>query len=268
MEINIPSKVTNNFQGSVLFTEIHSRTKQCYNEEIVLNFKDTRVFESNLFAVLGCIVAGLERKRNKVRFVGIQESILNLFNTKKLVNGGAKKAVWKSLVKCQHFASPDENALSEYLENKIFPNRPEISTNPQLKMAIQLCVAEVFRNAFTHSKCRELFISHFISVYNKKLYVSVVSQGKSMKELAKINQTNHQNGVKSIEWAVENGSTSNKASHQGIGLYTIRQFVKQNQGKIQIMSADGVWKQVKHRTFSKLHDKAFPGTVVTLEFNL
>jgi len=51
-------------------------------------------------------------------------------------------------------------------------------------------------------------------------------------------------------------------------LFTIRQFIEQNQGKIQILSGNGVWKQVGHRTFSKMTDKAFPGTVTTLEFNL
>jgi len=268
MEIEIPYKLTNNFQGYVFFSELHDRTKNCYEEQIVLNFVNTKVFESNLFAILGSIIANLERRKNKIRFVEMQKPIQNLFNTKKLINGAARKFLWKSLVKCQQFATDDEDALSEYLESRIFPDRPEIILNQQIKMAVQLCIAEIFRNAFAHSNCKEVFIAHYFSVYNKKLFVSIVSQGRPFSLLAGTILKNRLNGVAGIEWAVEKGTTSQKDTHKGIGLYTIRQFVKQNQGKIQIMSGNGVWKQVKHRTFTKLYEKEFPGSIVTLEFNL
>jgi len=268
MVIDIPKKVTNNFQGSVLFSDFFERTKACYNEEIILNFEETKLFESNHFAVLACLVAFLERRRNKVRFIEMQESIQNLFNYKKLENKRNQKRIWKSLIKCQCFTSPDEVSLSDYLEGKIFPNRPEITTNPQLKMAIELCVAEIFRNAFVHSLCKEVFIAHYFSVYNKKLFLSIVDQGKTMRDLARVNNNQGLNGVEAIEWAVKEGTSTKSESHKGIGLNTIRQFVKQNQGKIQVLSGNGVWKQVKHRTFSKSYEKSFPGTIITLEFNL
>lgn len=263
MEITIPQKLTNNFQGVVFFTDLYHRTKKCYGEEIVFNFEETKVIESNLFSILGCLISSLEKKKNKARLIGIQEPIDNLFNTKKLVNGAAKKDLWKHLIKCQNFTSPDEGALSEYLETKIFPERPDISLNQHLKMAIQLCVAEVFRNAFVHSRCREVFISHYFSVYNKKLFVTIVNKGKSFVD---ISSSNHP--IAAVEWAVQNGTTTFKRNHKGIGLFTIRQFVQQNQGKIQIMSGTAVWKQVKQRTFSKEYEKAFPGTIITLEFNI
>jgi anti-sigma regulatory factor (Ser/Thr protein kinase) len=263
MEILIPQKLTNNFQGVVFFTELYHRTKKCYGEEIVLNFEETKVFESNLFSALGCLISVLEKKKNKLRLVGIQESIANLFNTKKLVNGAARKDLWKHLIKCQNFTSSSEEALSEYLEKKIFPERPDISLNQHLKMAIQLCVAEVFRNAFAHSKCREVFIAHYFSVYNKKLFVSIVNKGKTFTDVSSVNHP-----ISAMEWSVQNGTTSAQRNHKGIGIYTIRQFVMQNQGKIQIMSGSAVWKQVKQRTFSKEYEKAFPGSLITLEFNL
>lgn len=268
MEIAIPYKIVNNFQGYVFFSELHNQTQKCFEERITLDFSNTKVIESNLFALLGGVIAGLERRKNKVKLKGMQDPILNLFNTKKLINGVARKYLWKSFVKCQQFATSDEEALSEYLKTRIFPERPEIKLNQQLKMAVELCVAEVFRNAFAHSNCKEVFIAHYYSVYNKKLVVSVVSLGRPFNLLVNKTLKKSLNGVGGIEWAVEQGHTTNRDAHKGIGLYTIRQFVKQNQGRIQIMSGDGVWKQVKHRTFSKLYEKGFPGSAVTLEFNL
>jgi anti-sigma regulatory factor (Ser/Thr protein kinase) len=263
MEIVIPQKISNNFQGVIFFTEMYQNTKNCYGEEIILNFEETKVFESNLFSALGCIIATLEKKKNKLRLVGIQESISNLFKSKNLVNGAARKDLWKHLVKCHIFTNSNEEALSEYLETKVFPERADVKLNQHLKMAIQLCVAELFRNAFAHSGCKEVFISHYFSVYNKKLFITIVNKGKSIPDLF-----SDKSGLKSMEWVVQNGTTTAGTKHKGIGLYTIRQFVKQNQGKIQIMSGKSVWKQVKHRTFSKEYIKAFPGSLITLEFNI
>lgn len=265
-EINIPHKVTNNFQSLVFFIDTNEKTRKCYADEIILNFAETKVFESNLFSILGCLIANWEKRKNKVRLLNIQESISNLFYTKKLVRGGTRKFLWKHLIKCQYFGSSDEEVLLEYLETKIFPERPGIILNQQLKMAIQLCVAEVFRNAFVHGVCREVFIAHYFSVYNQKLFVSIVCKGKSIKDTIKDKEYGR-NGTSAIEWAVKS-ETSSKTKQNGMGLFTIRQFIEQNQGKIQILSDNGVWKQVKHRVFSKMTEKAFPGTVVTLEFNL
>ncbi|WP_372754553.1 hypothetical protein [Labilibaculum sp.] len=268
MEIKFPYKLVNNFQGYVFFSEMHAQTKDCFEDSIVLDFANTKVIESNLFAIMGSLIAGMERRKNKIRLLNVQESIQNLFNTTKLIRGSARKYLWKSFVKCQQFASESEEALSDYLTTRIFPERPEITINPQIKMAIQLCVAEVFRNAFAHSNCKEVFIAHYYSVYNKKLMVSVVSQGRPFHLLVNKNLSKNLNGVGGIEWSVAEGTTTQPETRKGMGLYTIRQFIKQNQGRIQIVSGNGIWKQVKHRTFSKLYETEFPGSVVTLEFNL
>ncbi|RXQ97690.1 ATP-binding protein [Ancylomarina salipaludis] len=268
MEINIPKKLTNNYQSYLFFTELQASTKQLIKTEIVFNFQETKLIESNLFAVIGSLIMDLERRRNKVRLINFQDSILNLFYTKKMIKGGMKKDVWKSLIKCQFFLSPDEEQLTDYLENKIFPERPAVALNPQLKMAIELCVAEIFRNAFAHSNRKEVFISHYVSVHNKKLIISIVNKGANMQQLATSALKKAQNGMGAIKWAVDSGTTSKPFKHNGMGLFTIRQFIEQNDGKIQIISGNGVWKQVKHRKFTKLTRKEFPGTIVTLEFNV
>ena len=264
MEIHIPQKVTNNFRGYTLFTEIYHHTKAARGENITFNFEETKVFESNLFSTLACLISDLERRKNTISFINIKKPLENLFNLKRMLNSDSRGKVWKNLVKCKQFGSHKEEFLSEYLETKIFPEKSSSCIiNQHLKMAIELCVAEIFRNAFAHSNCKELFISHYYSVYNKKLYISIVNQGKSIPDLKR-----DCDAEGAIEWATKNGTTSTNSQHKGIGLYTIRQFIQQNQGKIQILSGKGVWKQVKHRIFSKAFHKSFPGTFVTLEFNL
>lgn len=82
MEIIIPKKLTNNFQSHLFLTEFYASTKQLIKDEVVLNFEETKLIESNLFAVIGSLIMDLERRKNKVRLINIHDSILNLLYQK------------------------------------------------------------------------------------------------------------------------------------------------------------------------------------------
>ncbi len=264
MNIEIPHKVVNNYQTIVFFTDIFEQTKHCYTENITIDFKANKVFESNVFAILGCLIFNLEKNKNKVTLLNIPESIQNLFHTKKLKSKKEIKQMLKMLIKCQRIEA-NETDLLAYMEQRIFPERT-IAVHPQLKMAIQLCIAESFRNAFAHANCQEVFIAHYFSIHNKKLRITIVNKGKTIKQTT-FAKYHSKNAVDAINWAIQPNKTSSTSEvHQGIGLPTIRQFIEQNEGKIKIVSGDAVWKQIKHRTFSKLQKNSFPGTIVTLEF--
>ena len=81
MEIIIPKKVQNNFQSYILFADIHGKTKKSFGENIVFNFTETKIFESNMFSILASLIASLERRKNKLRLVGLQPSIQIVFDT-------------------------------------------------------------------------------------------------------------------------------------------------------------------------------------------
>ncbi len=265
MIIEVPYKVINDYQTVVFFTDIFEQTKKCYDEQITFDFKATKVFESNMFALLGCVISSLEKNRNKISLIQIPESIQNLFNTKKMDGKKPVKNAWKQLIKCQRLENNEEELLA-YMEQRIFPERNEITINAQLKMAIELCVAESFRNAFSHSGCNEVFIAHYFSTHNKKLRITIVNKGKNMKQ-AIAGKHHSNNSLDAINWAIQPNNTGDITGiHEGIGLSTIRQFIAQSEGKMKIISGNAFWKQVKHRIFSKLQTNRFPGTVVVLEF--
>ncbi len=265
MTIEIPQKIANNYMTVVFFTDAFEQTKNCFAQQIEIDFQKNKVFESNMFAVLGCLIATLEQKRNIIKLTHIPDSIKNLFNTKKMNANKPVKKAWQLLVKCQCL-NADESELISYMEQRIFPERVAFKINEQLKMAIQLCVAESFRNAFTHANCHEIFIAHYFSTHNKKLRITIVNKGKNMKQ-AIAGKYQAKNFIDAINWAVQpNNTGSTSQAHQGIGLPTIRQFIAQNEGKIKIVSGNAVWKQVKHRIFSKEQPNNFSGTLITLEF--
>lgn len=54
----------------------------------------------------------------------------------------------------------------------------------------------------------------------------------------------------------------------GLGLDIIFEFIKLNNGKIQIISSDGYWEYRKGNTETSIFTDYFPGTIANIEFNL
>jgi hypothetical protein len=54
----------------------------------------------------------------------------------------------------------------------------------------------------------------------------------------------------------------------GLGLDIIFDFIKLNNGKIQIISSDGYWEYRKGSVDTAIFDNFFPGTIANIEFNL
>lgn len=52
-----------------------------------------------------------------------------------------------------------------------------------------------------------------------------------------------------------------------MGLDLLKEFVKLNKGRIQIVSATGYWEFIEGQTSISKIDYSFPGTIVTIEFN-
>jgi len=266
MEIKFPKRLTGNYQTYAFFIDIANATKSEELKKITFNFEDTVVFESNLFAILGAIIQKLEKKSKYVKIVNLNEKISKLFNQKKLKH--RKISVVKSLVKCWRLKSGLDSDLKEYLETKMFRKRENLELNAHMKMAIELCVAEIFRNAVSHSNSKDVFISYYYDTFKKRLHITLVSRGLSFKRHINYVSSNKFSGEDSLLWATRNNTSTLKEGGKGKGLFTIRQFIEQNEGKMQIISADGIWKQVKHRVFSKSHSSEFQGSIISLEFNI
>lgn len=266
MEIKFPKRLTGNYQTYAFFIDMANATKSDELKTIIFNFEDTVVFESNLFAILGAIIQKLEKKSKTIKIIKLNDKISKLFNQKKLKH--RKISVVKSLVKCWRLKSGLDHDLKEYLETKMFRQRENVSLNEHMKMAIELCVAEIYRNAIMHSNSKDVFLSYYYNTFKKRLHITVVSRGLSFKRHINYALSKKMSGEESLIWATRNNTSTIKQDDKGKGLFTIRQFIEQNGGRLQIISADGVWKQVKHRVFSKSHSSEFQGSIISLEFNI
>lgn len=80
---------------------------------------------------------------------------------------------------------------------------------------------------------------------------------------------NNLSGEDAIKWAVGEDHTTKQGSIPGgLGLSLIRDFLEKNDGKIQIVSANGYWEQREGQEAVNQFSQVFPGTIVNLEFNI
>ncbi|MBI4025963.1 MAG: hypothetical protein HY360_13335 [Verrucomicrobia bacterium] len=71
-----------------------------------------------------------------------------------------------------------------------------------------------------------------------------------------------------IVWATERTHTTRKGNVPGgLGLKLLREFIRLNEGKIQIVSDVGYWQQNGSDSRTAILPHAFPGTVVNIEIN-
>ena len=136
---------------------------------------------------------------------------------------------------------------------------------------IKQALIEMFINAQMHGGCKFVFSSgqHYPQKY--KLCFTIADIGITVKDNVSRFLDKPVSGTAAVEWAVEHNHTTRTIATGvpgGLGLSLLRDFVSKNEGRMQIVSADGYWEQSGSKITTAALVGEFPGTVVNLEFNL
>lgn len=75
--------------------------------------------------------------------------------------------------------------------------------------------------------------------------------------------------VKPLEWAIAPGNTTRLAETPGgLGLSLLRDFIGLNNGRLYIVSGNETYEKNGNKERHKYMHHSFPGTIVTMAFNL
>ena len=102
------------------------------------------------------------------------------------------------------------------------------------------------------------------------MHITIVDRGDTIRKNVRSHlKDNTYKGSKAIEWAMQKNNTTKIGIPGGLGLDIIFEFVKLNNGKIQVISSDGYW-EYKERKGVLMRDfrNPFIGTIVNISFNL
>ncbi|PIB37416.1 hypothetical protein BFP72_05390 [Reichenbachiella sp. 5M10] len=242
---------------------------------MVFDFTYTTWFEANLSAVLGAICELLTNQGKHVVVGGCNYAIQDVLQRNRFLcefGYEPKRDIHQTMVAYTRFNPNEGDRFLEYIKNKLLAKPDFPSHSPNLGKKIRESIFELYENARTHGLCEQIHAcgQYFPRKDNiKRLDLSIVDMGQSIKYNVNNYLGSQMTGSEAIEWALKYGNTTKTGDISGgLGLDIMFQFIKLNQGKVQIISSDGYWEYRRGEVRMLDFDLSFPGTIVNIEFNL
>lgn len=140
---------------------------------------------------------------------------------------------------------------------------PEMSL--QLKKKIAESIYEIFVNAQMHSGSEYIYTCGQFFPNKHKIEFTIVDMGRGFKNGINERFNSNLTSTQAIQWAIQDGNTTKRDTPGGLGLSLLKDFIKLNGGKFQIISDNGFYEMGSDELF-KLMNTPFPGTIVNMEF--
>lgn len=272
MRFDFPVRIESDFAGYNTLVDFGDAADGLVFDEITLDFEKTKWFEANLTAVLGAILNKTQSGLNDVKIVNLDKNMEKLLLRNYFLShfGGSKiPDYYDTTIKYRKFKMTEEKLFKEYLDRELLSKKAMPGMSSLLRKKINESIFEIFNNAVIHGNCQNIFSCGQYYHKKKRLDFTMVDLGKTIK--ANVNEylRDDLSGEVAIKWAVGEGHTTKRGQIPGgLGLSLIREFIGKNNGKIQIVSADGYWEQKEGNETGKQFLRVFPGTIVNLEFNI
>jgi len=160
----------------------------------------------------------------------------------------------------------DEEAVIEYLERQ-WLGRGWVRASAELSSAIVGTMWEIYANAFEHSESPVGVVScgqHYPNAH--KLDLTVIDFGLGIpRNVGRHMQPRRLTAESALQWAFQEGATtSHTGVARGLGLTLLKEFVKLNNGTLEIFSNDAhAVIDRQQETFGR-SEEPFAGTLVSI----
>jgi hypothetical protein len=272
MKITLPPKLMSQESGFAFIAELYEETKELAFDDLVLDFKHTYWLEANLCAALGAILSRLQEEFVSLSFININSSVDRILSKNHFFSNFGSEVLpdtYQTTIKFRKFRVTEEKPFKDYLDRELLsqPDLPKMS--PLLKGRINRSIFEIFNNANIHGHCSHVFSCGQYFPQKKRLAFTIADLGQTIKHNVNNYLNKSLSGAEAISWAVEEGNTTKTGTIPGgLGLSLIRDFLKLNNGRIQIVSSNGYWEERKGVIFAQEFDNILLGTIVNLDINI
>lgn len=270
MIVSLPT-INSDMAGFDVLAKLSYDTQDVMFDEVVIDMSRCFFFDANMAATLSAIIAHIKDNINTVLFTAIQPGVEKILRKNDfLLNYGYPFLVDKYRTTLAHkrFNVTDMGMFVEYLNKYLFMKKmPKMTDGVVLK--IKQGVLEVFSNAVTHSGA-ELGIYVCGQYYPKEKHInlSISDTGMGIRESVRKKLDKKIGSVNAIKWALTEGCTSRTgAVPGGMGLKFLKDFISQNEGKIQIASRKGYYEFTSEQERYERLKYDLPGTTVNIVIN-
>lgn len=276
LRIKIDTSINNDYASHNYLSELFHKVRKSHASSLIIEIPPSVFIAANHFATLGCIIDAFTKSGKSVRLESnTSKKHLSLI----MRNGFGELFSLDSIPDFNNTVIPYKNfdvdyikEYDMYLKLKLFSRSdlPKMSTLVADK--IQDFLLEIFQNVRDHTSSTKVYTCGQFFPKTSLLYFSVVDTGETIPYNVNRYHKKHSLSLPSntLKWALEKGNTTLEDNiPRGIGLYLIKEFVNLNQGYFYIVSGNETYEiNPKYGERYKCMEYTFPGTIVTIAFNL
>lgn len=274
-DLRLPEKLGADQTGYEFLCHCSIKLFSAVNEDITFDFAGNVYFEANLLSPFGALIANLKTNGNRLSLINVPEHIEN-----ELIKSGFYRVLNEKTVDAEteatiidfrKFALEDTVSFQEYINEQLLAQDDFPVLSDRLKKSIIKSLLEIFNNAHSHGECEFVYTCGQFYPTEGVLKFAISDMGLTIRKNVNdyFKSGSDLDGDKTIEWAVQEGNTTKRGNIPGgLGLSLIREFLKLNEGSIQIISSNGYWEEKKGVKFANTFKNRFLGTIVSFEFNL
>lgn len=246
------------------------------NEVVVLDFSPLKWIDANLLAAFGAI---LEANMHRVRLQFIKKSmqpqierLLSKNNFGKYFNLNKTSDINDTIIEYKVTKGDDIKEFAKYFKENVLLRKAMPVLSNGLRDKILENILEIFGNAPMHGGCKSVFSCGQIFPQKNLIKFTIANTGHTIKENVidyyahELNETNYPD--KTISWATAEYNSTKKivnGKSGGLGLYYLKQFIKENGGSINICSSNEFWEYIRDVETTEYLSDIFCGTIVTIE---
>ena len=271
MKVNVGT-IKSNRGGFDAIARIAKETHALWFDSVELDFSNCGFFEANMAAPIYAVIARLRNELNDVSIVNVPPAIerilrknqfLTIFNMMALRDTNQTTIPFK-IFKLQA-GEQFFDYLGAYMNGRGIPTMTEALTK-----RFRQSLFEIFQNAAIHSQSQSgIFTCGQFFPQKHRLDFTIADAGVGIREnVRRYTGKARMSSCTAIEWALTEGNTTKTGNQPGgLGLKLIKDFIRKNKGKLQIVSRFGYLEfSANGESVTKMgHD--FPGTCVNIEIN-
>lgn len=276
LEFPISQRISADKEGYDFLSALFDNMSKAKCDELLVDFKLCKGFDANLSAVLGAIFN--RQKDNgkavflrKPDFPGVRRALSRnkFFKAFDLDTNNEDR---ENYIEYRRFSVEDTQSFKEYIDTELVQKKRFPNCTERAKEKIKESICEIFANAADHSGCLDFYCCGEVHARGGRnmLDMTFVNLGTSIVEnvnnYLKSRQVLPMTSCETLEWAFVEGNTT-KQIPGGLGLAILRQFIKMNEGTIQMISGDAMLEINGDTATDTKLNLWFPGTIVTVEFN-
>lgn len=220
-----------------IYSQINSIST--YDANIIFDFSKTKIFACNFLSIIAIIINSAEQRNISVAIKlpndnkQITSSIpIKCFN----YYANHKKSFFKPrLIIGNSNPKEVEDLLTKYLIES------GIKDYSKLQTLLSELIANIKMHVITHVKNCYGYIASYVMPQEQMLYITIVNDGKSIKEILANNKIIFDNDEDALRWALKKTNSTRKDDESGgLGLYLLRKYTYELNGSIIICSGSSI----------------------------